>query len=975
MWTSVNARRARGGRTTPAVIGVALALTAAGNLGTAGAAAAASNVPAPSPACTTIGAATSCTLWARTGTLTLPTGASPATVPIWGYAAAAADAPTAPGPVLVANEGDAVTITLNNTLAEPTSLAIPQLETFASDSAGAPAGGSKTYTFTAARPGTYLYQAGLTANGPRQAAMGLVGALVVRPAANPTTTLDGSAGTTYDDESLLVLTEVDNRLNANPTGFDMRTFAPRFRLINGGGYSGMTGSGTTIPTAAGARLLLRVVNAGLTEHSLGALGLRQDVLALGGRRLAHPYNVFAETAEPGQTVDTLTTIPATAASATFPLYETAAGDGITGNLANFAGMLAFITTGGVATPSGPAVTNLAVSSDHVNPLAAFPVKSGDQVTVTGTAAATATAVEYAVDTQATWTPGSLGAGGAITIGPITIPVGMTTGQHTVFVRATDGTTFGATSAVTFAVDTTGPQVTGLTLSPTVSAGASAIAISANGDDSTTGNSNTVSATYSLDGGTPVALTLNRTNNPVAALTGSIASAGAAGAHTVSVVATDALGNTTATAATAAYTVDTAGPAVTAGSILVNPAVNDGTRESRVGSGAFTVSAELTDNVGVGYGEGFFDTAGGNGTGFAMLANSNATGTPLTVKVDVPLSELTALADGSHSIWVRGRDTAGNWGTALQSALDALVVDRIAPVIGTVALAPNPTRGALTGAVSFPVTNLGTAVGGGTWALTTSAGVAAGSGTLTGSAPGSGVAGTFTGTVAYPATAGTYTLTVRVVDGLGRTTSKTASVTVQANRIFVNGFESATSPFGWTSRTGTGLTTTTTSPIAGTRSGTVSLTTSGHYVTDNTPNAETTFHAQFLIRAVGTTATANVATIYQANISDSGGGAALFRIQLRHNGGVVQVGLVAGGTGGAPASWATVNSGTGSTLVRVDLVGTSATLTVGGTPVAGTVTTPSAAGVGSVRLGTIVGGASLGSMLLDSYDSARDRLPS
>ncbi len=965
MRTEVNARRA-----PAAALGVALALTAAGAV--AAPALAASNVPTTGPCTTTGPAATSCELWAKTGTLTLPAGANPASVPIWGYSDTEAGAASAPGPVLVATQGDTVSVTLHNGLAEASSLSFPQVDGFVDDGTGAAAGGTRTYTFTASRPGTYLYQAGLTANGPRQAAMGLVGALVVRPSAGPST-LDGQPATAFADEALLVLTEVDDRLNANPTGFDMRTFAPHFRLINGGALSGTTATGaTTIGTSAGARLLLRTVNAGLTEHALGALGLRQDVVALGGRSLAHPYNVYAETAQPGQTIDTLVTVPAGATGATYPLYGTSAGDGVSGTLANFSGMITFITTGGTATTGGPAVTGLAVTSNHVAPLPAFPVKPADVITLTGTAGPAATLVEYAIDVQSgAWTTAATTAGAFST--SITVPT-LTTGQHTLFVRASDGTTVGAVSAVTFAVDVDGPRVTGLAVTPAVSAGATAIGISATGDDSTTGGSSTVSASYTLDGGAPVPLTLNRTNNPVAALTGSIASAGAAGTHTVTVTALDALGNATGTPATATYRVDTTGPTVSEASILVSPPVNDGTKESRVGSGAFTVSATLTDDVAVGYGEGYFDTLNPTpGTGFAMLANSNATGSPLTVKVDVPLSQLTSLAEGPHSVWVRGRDTAGNWGTAVQSAPDALVVDRVAPVMGTVSLSPNPTRGAGQGTVDFSVTNIGSAVGNGRWALTTSGGAAAGSGTLAGSAPGTGTAGAFTGTVTYPATAGTYTLTVSVTDGTGRTTSRTLPVTVQANRIFLNGFESATSPFGWTSRSSNAFTTVTANAIAGNRSGSTLLTTTGGYVTNNTPAAETTFHAQFSIRPTGTTATANVATVYQAYGSDSGGGGTLFRVQLRHSGTVTQVGLV--GATGAPASWTTIAANTASTI-RVDLTGSTAALTVNGAA-AGTATVPTT-GVGSVRLGAVsvsAAGTGLGSALFDSYDSARDHLPS
>ena len=49
------------------------------------------------------------------------------------------------------------------------------------DTAGAAAGGTKTYNFTATNPGTFLYEAGLLPNAEHQAAMGLYGALIVRP--------------------------------------------------------------------------------------------------------------------------------------------------------------------------------------------------------------------------------------------------------------------------------------------------------------------------------------------------------------------------------------------------------------------------------------------------------------------------------------------------------------------------------------------------------------------------------------------------------------------------------------------------------------------------------------------------------------------------------------------------------------------------------------------------------------------------
>jgi hypothetical protein len=96
------------------------------------------------------------------------------------------------GPILCANEGDNVTITLKNTLPVPTSLNLVGLTgvkangatasydpaTNSLTTAAAP-GGTVTYTFVADHPGTFTYESGT--NPQLQVLMGLVGAFIVRP--------------------------------------------------------------------------------------------------------------------------------------------------------------------------------------------------------------------------------------------------------------------------------------------------------------------------------------------------------------------------------------------------------------------------------------------------------------------------------------------------------------------------------------------------------------------------------------------------------------------------------------------------------------------------------------------------------------------------------------------------------------------------------------------------------------------------
>ena len=103
-----------------------------------------------------------------------------------------------PGPTLIVNEGDTVTINLANNLAEPVSLVFPGLDVQTSSAPvftrgalnglssivpEAAPGGSRTYIFTASRPGTFYYQSG--SNQPVQLRMGMYGAIIVRPIQNP----------------------------------------------------------------------------------------------------------------------------------------------------------------------------------------------------------------------------------------------------------------------------------------------------------------------------------------------------------------------------------------------------------------------------------------------------------------------------------------------------------------------------------------------------------------------------------------------------------------------------------------------------------------------------------------------------------------------------------------------------------------------------------------------------------------------
>ena len=59
--------------------------------------------------------------------------------------------------------------------------------------------------------------------------------------------------------------------------------------------------------------------------------------------------------------------------------------------------------------------------------------------------------------------------------------------------------------------------------------------------------------------------------------------------------------------------------------------------------------------------------------------------------DVPLATINALSPGNHTIYVRGKDAAGNWGATRHRR--PLLIDKTAPTFTSISLAPNPTLGA------------------------------------------------------------------------------------------------------------------------------------------------------------------------------------------------------------------------------------------------------------------------------------------
>ena len=247
-------------------------------------------------------------LCALSGDATL-TGA--VTVPIWGFGipTTPGDCSTAtaslPGPVLEVNLGDVVTVTVINDLpgGHTASFELPGLLITSP--------GVDQYQFTASRVGTFTYQS--PGDSGRQMAMGLYGALVVRPLGEPAgfsseqcSTAAGSAyGNAFDQECLLVLSQVDPNFNADPDGFNMHDYLATYWMINGKAYPDTTPIAATV----GSNVLLRYVNAGYDSTTMALIGMHEKVIARDAFALNNPFLASAETIPAGATEDTIVVIP------------------------------------------------------------------------------------------------------------------------------------------------------------------------------------------------------------------------------------------------------------------------------------------------------------------------------------------------------------------------------------------------------------------------------------------------------------------------------------------------------------------------------------------------------------------------------------------------------------------------------------------------------------------------------------------
>lgn len=280
------------------------------------------------------------TFTAKSGYISTAEGNS---IYFWGYGngSGAGVVPQYSGPTMIVNQGDVVTVTLNNSLPVNTSIVFPG-QSGVTNFGGTPGlitqeavpGGSVTYGFIASKPGTFLYESGTQPD--LQTEMGLVGALIVRPTgydAVNNRVAYGHADSLYEHEFLFFLTEMDESIhdlveaqvaNGQPISVDTSKRWPVYWFING-----RTGTDTVLPALApwlpnqpydaltmihaGDKALMRVIGAGRDAHPFHHHGNHAKVIARDGQLLQSApglgadlaYQVFTIPSTPGSTYDAL----------------------------------------------------------------------------------------------------------------------------------------------------------------------------------------------------------------------------------------------------------------------------------------------------------------------------------------------------------------------------------------------------------------------------------------------------------------------------------------------------------------------------------------------------------------------------------------------------------------------------------------------------------------------------------------------
>lgn len=241
--------------------------------------------------------------------------------------------------------GDDLTINLTNNLAEDVSIVITGqnmnvIPNRVLDAQGrarvhsmrpaVAAGGTGSFEWTNLKAGTFLLQSG--SHPAKQVQMGLYGSVVVA----------GYSGITYDNEVLLLYSEVDPALHTPAAAAKALNYKPKYFLVNGQPFA--AGQVPVPAGAAGQTLLLRFVNAGLKTHVPMLLnGPNMKLIAEDGNLYPYPRVEYSALMGPGKTIDALW-MPS--ADGVYPLIDRS--NHLTSNGISNGGLFTQLAVGGTA---------------------------------------------------------------------------------------------------------------------------------------------------------------------------------------------------------------------------------------------------------------------------------------------------------------------------------------------------------------------------------------------------------------------------------------------------------------------------------------------------------------------------------------------------------------------------------------------------------------------------------------------------
>lgn len=206
-----------------------------------------------------------------------------------GYSSAA-NTLNVPGESMIVQQGDTVQITLINTLDTDHNFVIDGM----ADSGRVAAGSSRTFSFTAGNPGTYMFYDNM--NGNYNQLLGLHGGLAVMPINSSNELYPGSR--TFVKQLFWLFHDIDPTWNDRLSrGLTPNTaYVPRYFTVNGLGgrppgapgsgdptVDAMIAPGIALHGSIGDRTLLRVLNAGMADQSLHVHGNHLEWLTENGK--------------------------------------------------------------------------------------------------------------------------------------------------------------------------------------------------------------------------------------------------------------------------------------------------------------------------------------------------------------------------------------------------------------------------------------------------------------------------------------------------------------------------------------------------------------------------------------------------------------------------------------------------------------------------------------------------------------------